>query len=96
MQISLFEYPYQSKENTVRRRNSHEEDLKYLANLSRFVAQKVSEGKVKNLAAWKLAQGYLAYLSGDFAEAQANFTAAANENKSDNKLQEQGEFSTLC
>lgn len=47
----------------------------YLYSFKKFVSKKVVEQKVKDLRVWKLAEGYLSYLTGDFNTAESAMSA---------------------
>ena len=62
-----FKYPIEVKHDEYA---SNEEALRYLSKLKAYVSAKIQEGKVKDLGIWKLVEGYLYFLEGDFSNAQ--------------------------
>lgn len=62
-----FKYPIEIKSDEYA---SNEEALRYLPKLKEYVSAKIQEGKVKDLGVWKLVEGYLYFLEGNFSTAQ--------------------------
>jgi len=69
----------------------------YLTKLKTFVKQCINEKEVNNLDLWKVADGYLTFLGGDYYEADLTFKKIANNLPTDKKeLKEQLEVAQLA
>ncbi len=69
----------------------------YLTKLKKFVKKCINEKEVNNLDLWKVADGYLTFLGGDYYEADLTFKKIANNLPTDKKeLKEQLEVAQLA
>lgn len=70
---------------------------KYLTRLRTFVEKCVKEKKVADLDLWRIAEGYLIFLAGDYYEANKTFTEIKNTLQTENEeLVEQLEVAQLA
>jgi len=81
--------------NDKRRRNEYYYGIpskdagKRVIELQRFVSQALDEGLVEDAALWRLAEGYLAFLSGNYYDARNAFEQASQAITKNSFLEEQ-------
>ncbi len=63
-------------------------DAKYLVKMQKFVQTVINEKKVQDLDIWKLTDGYLTFLRGDFYEAEKDFKKYKKTIKSQKLLEQ--------